>query len=144
MSAYPRILRILIGLVAVLVCANTPALGQTHGPENCLRPVAGSVAAEPQDLRSDRGMLEVTFKFLTSIDAQGHVRYCYLYKDGSQSPTLRVNPGDTLILHLENDIAPEASSAAAPAIPMHMQMQVGMCSQAKMTAASTNLHFHGL
>ncbi len=134
----------MFGLVAVVVCANRPALAQNHVPENCPRPVAGSKAPEPEDLRSDRGVLEVTFKFLGSVDAQGHVHYCYLYKDGSQSPTLRLNPGDTLILHLENDIAPEAPRPRAPSIPMHMKMDVAMCSQAKMTAASTNLHFHGL
>ncbi len=134
----------MIGLAAVLVCTEKLAFGQNTVPENCPRPIAGSQVAEPEDLRSDRGVLEVTFKFLTSADAHGHVRYCYIYKDGSQSPTLRVNPGDTLILHLENDIAPEVFSVGAPAIPMHMQMQVAMCSQGKMTAASTNLHFHGL
>ena len=144
MRACPRILRILFGLVVAVVCANMPALAQNQGPENCPRPTAGSKAAEPQDLRSERGVLEVTFRFLSSVDAQGHVRYCYLYKDDSQSPTLRVNPGDTLILHLKNGITPEAAGAGAPAIPMHMQMQPGMCSKGKMMATSTNLHFHGL
>jgi len=120
------------------------AHAQNTSPEICPRPIAGSSATEPESLSSDHGVLNVTLKFLTSVDAQGHIRYCYNYKDGAQSPTLRVNPGDTLILNLENDITPESSRGAKSPTPMHMQMQPDSCSEAKMTASSTNLHFHGL
>ena len=144
MRAGPRILRILIALTFVFLWAQISALAQNIAPENCPRPIAGSRASEPEALSSDHGVLRVTLKFLTAVDAQGHIRYCYIYKDGSQAPTLRVNPGDTLILNLENDIAPESSHHVLSPPPMRMQMQADSCSEAKMTAASTNLHFHGL
>jgi FtsP/CotA-like multicopper oxidase with cupredoxin domain len=137
-------LRILMALTALLVWADISALAQNTTPEICPRPVAGSRAIEPQDLRSDHGTLEATLKFFTASDPQRHTRYCYVSKDGSQSPTLRVNPGDTLILHLENDIPPEISGTRNSSNSMKMKMQPDTCMQANVTAASTNLHFHGL
>jgi hypothetical protein len=32
------------------------------------------------------------------------MRYCYLLADGTQSPTLRLRPGDLLILSLKNEL----------------------------------------
>ncbi len=77
------------------------------------------------------------------MDAQGHTRYCYLYEDGAQSPNLRLNPGDVLILNLKNDIASDSQSPASPPGPMKMEMG-NSCANGKMAPASTNLHFHGL
>ena len=152
MVTLPRMLRILLGLTTVFLCAEISARAQNTNPQICQRPAAGSRASQPEDLRSDHGVLKVTLKFLTAADHQGHVRYCYISEDGSQAPTLRVNPGDTLILNLENDIAPESSRPLPSPPPMQMQMQMQMpmpmqpnsCSEGKMTASSTNLHFHGL
>ncbi|MGA7794164.1 MAG: multicopper oxidase domain-containing protein [Candidatus Acidiferrales bacterium] len=131
-------------MTLVILWAKIPALAQNTAPEICPRPSAGSRASEPESLSSDHGVLRVTLKFLTAVDAQGHIRYCYVYKDGAQAPTLRVNPGDTLILNLENDIAPESAHSLPSPPPVRMQMQPDSCSEAKMTASSTNLHFHGL
>ncbi len=144
MCACPRMLRILLSLIIVFLCAEISPRAQNNNPQICQRPTAGSSASEPEDLRSDHGVLKVTLKFLTAADPQGHVRYCYVSQDGAQAPTLRVNPGDTLILNLENDIAPESSRPLPSPPPMPMQMQPNSCSEAKMTASSTNLHFHGL
>ncbi len=144
MRACPRLLRILLTLTFVFLWAALSALAQNTAPEICPRPVAGSRASEPEDLISEHGVLNVRLKFLRAADAQGHIRYCYIDKDGAQAPTLRVNPGDTLILNLENDIAPESAPGVASPPPMRMQMHPDSCSQAKMTASSTNLHFHGL
>ena len=137
--------RMLLDLTLLLLGADNPALAQNSAPEICPRPVAGSTASDPEDLSSDHGVLKVTLKFLTSVDSQGHIRYCYIYKDGAQAPTLRVNPGDTLILNLENDIAPEPSHAALRS-PSHANANSDRkpAREAKMTASSTNLHFHGL
>ena len=137
-------LRILIGLTIVFLWTQISALAQSSPPEICPRPIAGSRVSEPEGLSSDHGVLKVSLKFQTAVDAQGHIRYCYIYKDRAQAPTLRVNPGDTLILNLENDIAPESSRGVPAPLPMQMPMQPNSCSQAKMTATSTNLHFHGL
>ncbi|HXP82529.1 MAG TPA: multicopper oxidase domain-containing protein [Verrucomicrobiae bacterium] len=134
--------RILIALIPVFLWVHISALAKSITPEICPRPIAGSRASEPEDVTSDHGVLKVTLKFLTAVDSQGRIRYCYISKDGAQAPTLRVNPGDTLILNLENDIAPDSPHGSRSRPPM--QMQPDSCSEAKMTASSTNLHFHGL
>jgi FtsP/CotA-like multicopper oxidase with cupredoxin domain len=144
MCACPQRLGVLFSLAIVFPCAGISAGAQTATREVCPRPIAGSKASEPEDLRSDHGVLKVGLKFLTSEDEQGRIRYCYLNKDGAQAPTLRLNPGDTLILNLENGTAMESSHAGPSPPPMQMQMQPDVCSKGRMTAASTNLHFHGL
>ena len=35
------------------------------------------------------------------VETGGSIRYCYSTADGKESPNLRLNPGDLLILHLE-------------------------------------------
>ncbi len=150
MRSRPRIKHSLIALTILILGADLSARAQNPAPEPCPRPIAGSKASQPEDLRSEHGELKLTLKFRESLDAQGHSRYCYITKDGAESPTLRVSPGDTLILSLENDIAPESPSGTASAAPatmqmsMHMKMQPNSCSQAKISTSSTNLHFHGL
>jgi FtsP/CotA-like multicopper oxidase with cupredoxin domain len=144
MRAYPLMIRTLISLAIVFLAAEISAHAQGTAPEICPRPVAGSGASVPEDLISDHGMLTVTLKFRTAVDPQGNIRYCYIDQDNAQAPTLRVNPGDTLILNLENDIAMESSHGLPPVHAMQMHMQPASCSEAKMTATSTNLHFHGL
>ena len=74
------------------------------------------------------------------------MRYCYVTADGTQSPTLRLLPGDLLILRLKNElIAPATQSAtvhqhAANSTPPTPDP----CQRGEMTALATNLHFHGL
>ncbi|MGB8989502.1 MAG: multicopper oxidase domain-containing protein [Candidatus Sulfotelmatobacter sp.] len=131
--------------------------------EVCPRPQPSSTVPEPADLRAENGVLTVDFAFRSEIDAHGRTRYCYIYKNGVESPTLRLNPGDLLILRLKNELMPAASpaSASAVAVPpsqlaanptsksVSMAMPAGHvenepCSSAQMNAISTNLHFHGL
>jgi len=75
----------------------------------CARFPAGSTTTAPPELKSQNGVLEVTFKFLTATDSQGLVRYCYVTDTGLQAPTLRVNPGDLLTIHFQNDLPAAAS-----------------------------------
>jgi FtsP/CotA-like multicopper oxidase with cupredoxin domain len=103
----------------------------------CPRPVPGSVVTQPADFRSSNGAVKVDFSFESSIDARGLKRYCYA-AGNTQAPTLRVHAGDELVLTLKNNLA-----AAAPAPHVHSDSQPS-CSGGPMTAASTNLHFHGL
>ena len=70
----------------------------------CPRFAAGSATTAPPELESQNGVLEVTLKFLTVTDSQGLLRYCYITDTGLQAPTLRVNPGDQLIIHFQNDL----------------------------------------
>ena len=79
---------------------------QTGEPEVCPRPAAGSAVPEPQDLRSENGVLKVEFTYRNFTDAKGQMRYCYVSNDGSQAPTLRLKPGDELILRLKNEVTP--------------------------------------
>jgi FtsP/CotA-like multicopper oxidase with cupredoxin domain len=71
---------------------------------------------------------------------------CYLLADGTQAPTLRLNPGDLLLLHLKNEMV-ERGVGAAMDKASHDPMMAGMrapCGNGAMTTLSTNLHFHGL
>jgi FtsP/CotA-like multicopper oxidase with cupredoxin domain len=100
----------------------------------CARSIPGSTVTAPPELHSVNGVLEVTFKFLTTIDTQGLARYCYVTDTGLESPTLRVNPGDKLVIHLNNQLpATDASS---------MDSASG-CGSGAMSAEATNIHFHG-
>ncbi|MGC2333504.1 MAG: hypothetical protein WA581_18785, partial [Candidatus Acidiferrales bacterium] len=73
------------------------ALAQRAAPEPCpIRPAAGSVVREPEGLSSRSGVLRVDFTYRNFLDSHGQMRYCYVYKDGSEAPTLRLRPGDLL------------------------------------------------
>ncbi len=148
--------------VALLAIWPACASAQNAPVEICSRPAMGSAVPEPQDLRSQNGVLKVELTYRSFVDANGQTRYCYVSKDGSQAPTLRVSPGDELILSLKNELAePAASSStsavqsssqypAQPAAAMAMTHADAMprmadpCAGAEMTPLSTNLHFHGL
>src|SRR6202453_2363020 len=84
-------------------------------------------------------------------EADGSVRYCYVTATGEQSPTLRMRPGDLLVLKLKNELADLGAPAAAGAtVPAHVHgaaksaAEEDPCTSASMSLTSTNLHFHGL
>jgi FtsP/CotA-like multicopper oxidase with cupredoxin domain len=126
----------------------TSSLAQTRNknPEVCPRPFAATPVLEPEDLRSENGLLKVELSFRSEVDVQGRTRYCYIYRDGIESPNLRLHPGDLLILTLKNQLA---ANGRAPST-MVMGKSAGThtesdpCAGSQMTAVSTNLHFHGL
>ena len=117
------------------------------GHDPCSRPAAGAEVPEPRNFYSEHGVLKVDLSIHNYREQDGSVRYCYLLPDGSESPTLRLNRGDLLILHLTNDLTdtdPSASNAHS-----HMAHSPGArtpdpCTSDAMTSVSTNLHFHGL
>ncbi len=122
---------------------------QTAPQDLCPRPPPGSVVAEPEDLRSRHGVLKLDLTVRNYRESDGSIRYCYLLADGSQSPTLRVNPGDLLILRLKNDLSSFETGAASQAhAGGHGSAQTASppdpCGSGRMSAASTNLHFHGM
>lgn len=103
------------------LCAQDSQMrGAADRPPNAgsLRGAEGSEVPEPEDLRSVAGALKVQLAFRHYVDARGNARYCYVTNDGAVSPTLRVKPGDTLILSLKNEAVAESASdsgrAAAP------------------------------
>ena len=111
----------------------------------CQRPASGSVVAEPEDIRSENGVLKLELTIRSSVEADGHVRYCYLAKDGSEAPNVRVKPGDWVTLSLKNDIeVPPPSVANSMKMGNPGKPMPGACTKTEMTPVSTNLHFHGL
>jgi FtsP/CotA-like multicopper oxidase with cupredoxin domain len=74
------------------------------------------------------------------VDTLGLTRYCYISGDGAEAPTLRVKPGDEVVLDLRNELGPVP--AQMPSGHIHRNKS---CSAASpMTSLTTNLHFHGL
>jgi FtsP/CotA-like multicopper oxidase with cupredoxin domain len=121
------------------------ALYAQGAPEACPRPSPGSVVSEPADLRSRNGVLKVELTAHNAKQRDGSTRYCYIDENGAASPTLRVNPGDLVILTLRNDLTDFSPGAATAA---HQHGDAGKngnsCTSDVMTRESTNLHFHGL
>jgi FtsP/CotA-like multicopper oxidase with cupredoxin domain len=74
-----------------------------NGDGGCFRAPIGSEVPEPEDLRSVDGTLKVDLAFRSFVDSKGEVRYCYVTPNGKQAPTLRVKPGDTVILNFKNE-----------------------------------------
>jgi FtsP/CotA-like multicopper oxidase with cupredoxin domain len=110
--------------------------------------VEGAEVPEPEDLRSADGLLKVDLAFRSYVGAASEVRYCYVTAGGEISPTLRVSPGDTVILDLKNEAVGAANSNASlkPEISHeHVESTAdGACTNVAMRPGSTNLHFHGL
>jgi len=109
----------------------------------CPRPAEGGLVREPEDLRSKNGVLKVDLALRDEARLNGSRRYCYIDAAGQESPTLRVKPGDLVILNLKNEL----TDPADPAGPHRMHAsahQAGACEEGRMTSTSTNLHFHGL
>jgi FtsP/CotA-like multicopper oxidase with cupredoxin domain len=143
-------LRLAVGLFALLVlihaypgiCAQEPA------SETCPRPTAQSVVPEPEDLRSQNGVLKLELTVRNHTDATGATRYCYVDSNGNESPTLRLNRGDLLVLSLKNDLKDTSQAASATAAGAHhhagSEKSANPCGSGVMTLTSTNLHFHGL
>ncbi|HEX4674983.1 MAG TPA: hypothetical protein VH209_06610, partial [Steroidobacteraceae bacterium] len=96
-------------LVASLGCggAGTVIAGEA-AHEFCTRPAPGTPAEEPEDLRSENGILKVDLTVHNETQPDGSVRYCYVLGDGKQSPTLRLKPGELLILSLRNQLSDTA------------------------------------
>jgi FtsP/CotA-like multicopper oxidase with cupredoxin domain len=141
--------KLILWMFASLCFASAyPTLLAQNIPNNpCPRPAIASAVPEPEDLRSHNGILQVDLTVRNYAETSGTIRYCYVYGDRSQSPTLRLSPGDLLILHLKNDLS-DIGNPAASADHNHAQIKpqknADPCNSASMTLTSTNLHFHGL
>jgi FtsP/CotA-like multicopper oxidase with cupredoxin domain len=133
--------------------------------EVCQRPAVGSAVPEPQDLRSHDGVLQVDLAIRDQKQPDGSSHYCYLTPDGTPSPTLRLKPGDLLILRFRNELTdlsaafptvdrtqgqttPSSWSSSSPSpSPWPLcasRKRSNPCTSGAMTATSSNLHFHGL
>ena len=125
-------------------------------------PVPGSPVENPVDLYSQNGTLTVNLTLQNVKENDGYMHYCYVYMYRGQqieAPTLRLNPGDQLILNLTDNILapyyrdPDPASRKHPMM-MHSMPGVGAtphvqklddpCNATMVEPSSTNLHFHGL
>jgi hypothetical protein len=86
------------------ILAHLRSLPAQIAPDPCPRPAPGSVISAPEDLRSHNGVLKVELTAFNGKQPDGSVRYCFLDGNGNQSPTIRVSPGDLVILTLKNDL----------------------------------------
>lgn len=119
-----------------------PIMAQDPARDACARPRAGSLVSEPPDVRSKNGVLEVGLTARDVKERDGRVRYCFTDDKGQESPTLRVNPGDLVIIHLKNEMTDVGLGGGA--MP-HLHARSGdSCTSGVMDALSTNLHFHGM
>src|ERR1700722_15964804 len=120
MKSIRRLFLVCCGL-AYLIAAPGCAFAQRSAPPMCpSRPAAGSVVGEPEELRSQKGVLRAELMYRESVDASGQTLYCYVSKDGGEAPTLRLKPGDLLILRLKNEESSPSHPAAGktPGDPM--------------------------
>jgi FtsP/CotA-like multicopper oxidase with cupredoxin domain len=127
--------------------ASMTCLAQEAPRDICTRPSPGSAVPEPEDLRSQNGVLKVELAERNVTESSGSTRYCFLDGNGNQSPTLRLHPGNLLILNVKNDLV-DPRGAASPANHLHAEAKpeshADPCQSGAMTSTSTNLHFHGL
>lgn len=132
-------------LIFAMVLLNPPVRAQAEKAEVCPRPAQGSVVLEPEDLRSQDGVLKVNLTVRDEAEPDGTVRYCYIDDDGAESPTLRVKPGDQVILNLKNELKdPGGAGTNSSIAPKGASKSTDACTSGAMSAVSTNLHFHGL
>lgn len=120
------------------------------------RPAPGTVISNPVDVFSQNGTLSLNLDLRSEVGPTGFTHYCYVYMVGNQeveAPTLRVNPGDQLVINFTNHISAVGmapKSRHAPMQPMEMgdmkmaATQGDPCLGGMITASSTNIHFHGM
>lgn len=130
-------------LLGSLLLLRPSAVAQAKVEDICFRGALGSAVPEPEDLRSRDGKLQVELALRSFVDSQGQTRYCYIDSAGHQSPTLRVKPGDRLILTLRNEL-PASTDPEAHHMANHPGTPDQACAGGRMTPTSSNLHFHGL
>ena len=138
-----------IGAVAGIVCSHACLAEPAGETDPCIRPAIGSEVPEPEDLRSRDGVLKLRLTVRNHRERDGSTRYCYLLGDDAQAPTLRLKPGDTLVLTLENQLSDLAATSPSQAHGHHhghdkVSGREDPCTSAAMSLISTNLHFHGL
>jgi FtsP/CotA-like multicopper oxidase with cupredoxin domain len=128
---------------AALGLITVPAL--TYAQETpCTRPAPGSVVTQPEELRSHDGALKLDLTYRNVKTADGREEYCYQSNDGSQAPTLRLQPGDLLILRLKNELTTPLRTDSRASHHVDGMPISQPCVSAQMTPLSTNFHFHGL
>jgi len=97
---------------------------------------------QPENLVSANGVLSLALTYQTRTDVNGNILYCYTTESGAQSPTLHVQPGDSLRITLKNLVPPQASPSAMAGMTMTGPAS-SICGAGTMTGSSVNIHYHG-
>jgi FtsP/CotA-like multicopper oxidase with cupredoxin domain len=136
-------------LAVTMLCGISLVSASAQAPICPIRPLQGSPINNPLDLYSQNGVLTVNLLMQNAVDGSGFMHYCYIYMfQGQQieAPTLRLNPGDTLVMNLTNNLQAPFNPKAKPMHMHKMQNKGGAdgdCS-GEPVESSTNMHFHGL
>jgi FtsP/CotA-like multicopper oxidase with cupredoxin domain len=77
------------------------------------------------------------------LDNSGNTLYCFTTATGDESPTLHVNPGDELVIHLKNKLAPGTPMIMANMPALSFSPSAAGCGTSAMTTGSVNIHYHG-
>jgi FtsP/CotA-like multicopper oxidase with cupredoxin domain len=126
-----------INFFLTLAVLLTPITAIAQSP--CPRFAPGSTVTNPPALFSQDGTLTVNLAYNTAQDAQGRTLFCFTTPDGSEGPTLHINPGDHLIINVKNNLPTPASAS-------DMQMATNaltVCGDTTMNSSSVNIHYHG-
>jgi FtsP/CotA-like multicopper oxidase with cupredoxin domain len=134
---YPRTLAAAIMLAALSLL---PTIAMAADTGACPRPDSGTEVLPPPDLTSSHGALNVALEYHTAVDFADRTLFCFTTADGRESPTLHVNPGDTVTIALTNQL--KSSPGALPTERVSNAQNV--CGDSKMKPTSANMHFHGL
>jgi len=86
------------------------------------------------------GILEVNLLYDTALGENDTRRYCLAARDGTESPTLHVRPGDHLVIHVTNKL-PHPSAEHVMSMASRPSTS---CGAGQMDSSSMNIHFHGL
>jgi FtsP/CotA-like multicopper oxidase with cupredoxin domain len=139
-------LRRTLAVSGLLLLALGPQAARAAAPA-CPRGVAGGTVPAPADLYSSNGLLDVALSYRSGTDPQGRTVSCFVTSDGQESPTLHVNPGDTLRIELTNDL-PAGDAKPMAMHGMAMDAAKGAdgtaCGDTVVLPTSVNLHFHGM
>ena len=99
-----------LNLILLLVLFALALANSASAASPCPRPHTGGVVAQPEDLYSSNGVLNVEVSFQSSTGIFGRSLYCYIV-GGSEAPTLRVKAGDEVVLKLRNDLPAGAAAS---------------------------------
>jgi len=130
-------------LLTVVLCGLSLSIATAQCPP---RPSPGTVVQDALNLPSTGGVLSANMTMKSSVDGAGYTHYCYIYKTDTgevESPTLRLNQGDTLVLGIKNRI--EGDDANMSMVMNGSGGSTPVCGDTgTMTVSSTNVHYHGL
>lgn len=130
-------------LLVIAVCGIFSAAAAAQCPA---RPATGTVVQDALSLYSQNGVLSAAFNLGYSVDTAGYTHYCYQYQTSTgtvEAPTLRLNPGDQLLLSVK-DMIPPGSPSAMSGMDMSSLPGTTCGDGGTATLQSTNVHFHGL